>query len=252
MPPPLRELAAVVRLSDEALAQTVEVATSRGSRRDALYGLLRREQAIVASTESARSEVSRILDFAQAAYGDVVGVIVGRDDSLLDTLRDGAWSLRDVLRHTIAVELRYGAQVEYSATRAESDPVNIRPDLLPCDRLSPPEPEFAPSRDGGVLDLLELLGKARASSDARLARVPDSALTRPSVWGTFRVDVRTRLHQVAAHLTESAIQIEKIVGGGAELRVIVRRCCITRGMHERWSPIEERSVLDESYRALPS
>ncbi|TME34271.1 MAG: hypothetical protein E6I66_01785 [Chloroflexi bacterium] len=253
MPPPLRELGTVARLSDETLAQKVGASGSRIPRGVALYGLLRREQAMFASGEwRPRSEVSRILDFAQAAYGDVVGVLVGRDDSLLDTARDGEWSLRDVLRHAMAVELRYAAQVDYSATRAETDPVEIRPSLLPCDRLSPPEPEFAGSRDGGILDILELLAKARAGSDVRLAKVPDSALTRPSLWGTALVDVRLRLHQMAAHLTESAIQTEKIIGTGGELRAIVRRCCITRGMHERWSREEERAVLDESYRALLS
>ncbi|TMC74554.1 MAG: hypothetical protein E6J15_09010 [Chloroflexi bacterium] len=251
MPPPLRELAAVARLDDEALSQKVGVAGNRISRRDALYGLLRREQGMFATGESRpRSEVSRILDFAQAAYGDLVGLLVGREDSLLDTGRDGDWSLRDLLRHAIAVELRYAAQVEYSATRAESDPVEIRPGLLPCDRLSPPEPEFAGSRDGGIPDVLELLGKARAGSDVRLANVPDTALTRPSLWGTARIDVRMRLHQIAAHLTESTIQIEKIVGSAGELRSIIRRCGTTRGMHERWSPAAERAVLDESYRAL--
>jgi DinB family protein len=249
VPPPLRELAAIARLADGAVAQEVAVAGIHSSRRDVLYGLLRREQALLASSQPPRSEVSRILDFAQAACGDVVGMLVGRDDSLLETARDGDWSLRDILRHAIAVELRYAAQVDYSATRAETEPVEIRPDLLPCDRLVPPEPEFARSRDGGVLDLLELLGKARAKTDARLANVPDSALTRPSLWGTVRLDVRMRLHQVAAHLTESAIQIEKIVGGG-ELQAIVRRCCVARGMHERWSSGKERSHLDESYRAV--
>jgi hypothetical protein len=246
MPPPLAELAAVARLDDEAL-----VGDTRASRRDVLYGLLRREQAIAASVESrARSEVSRILDFAQAAYGDVVGVLVGRDDSLLDTTRDGEWSLRDVLRHAVAVELRYAAQVEYSATRLDTDPVAIPPGLLPCDRLSPPDPEFAASRTGGVLELLQLLGQARAGSDTRLAKVLAPALTRPSMWGTQLLDVRMRLHQIAVHLTETAIQIEKIVGGGGELRAIIRRCCVTRGVHERWSPVVERAVLDESYRAM--
>jgi DinB family protein len=246
MPPPLAELAAVARLDHEAPAGDM-----RSSRRDVLYGLLRHEQAIAASGESsARSEASRILDFAQAAYGDVVGVLVGRDDSFLDTARDGEWSLRDVLRHAVAVELRYAAQVEYSATRLDTDPVAIPPGLLPCDRLSPPNPEFAASRTGGVLELLQLLGQARAESNTRLAKVPAPALTRPSMWGTQLLDVRMRLNQIAVHLTETAIQIEKTVGGGGELRAVIRRCCITRGMHERWSPAEERAVLDDSYHRL--
>jgi hypothetical protein len=240
MPPPLDALAAIARLDDK-----------RNSLRGVLYGLLRREQAISASEPSSpRSEVSRILDFAQAAYGDVVGVVVGRGDGLLDTARDGDWSLRDVLRHAIAVELRYAAQVGYSATRSDADPVQIPPGLLPCDRLSPPEPAFAASRGGGVLEILELLGNARADSDASLAKVPDSALACPSMWGTQLLDVRMRLHQIAVHLTETAIQIEKIVDGGGELRAIVRRCCLTRGLHERWSLAAERAVLDESYRSV--
>ena len=210
MPPPLDALAAVVRLDGDALA-----ADKRSSRRDALYGLLRREQAIAALAQPARSEVSRILDFAQAAYGDVIGVLVGREDRLLDSARDGEWNLRDVSRHAIAVELRYAAQVEYSASRADTDPIQIPPELLPCDRLSPPESEFGPSRSGGVLQLLRLLGNARTSTDTRLARLPDAALGRPSLWGKQHIDVRMRLHQIAVHLTETAIQIEKIVGSGA-------------------------------------
>ena len=245
MPPPLDALAAVVRLDGDALA-----ADKRSSRRDALYGLLRREQAIAALAQPARSEVSRILDFAQAAYGDVIGVLVGRDDRLLDSARDGEWSLRDVLRHAIAVELRYAAQVEYSASRADTDPIQIPLELLPCDRLSPPESEFGPSRSGGVLQLLRLLGNARTSTDTRLARLPEAALGRPSLWGKQHIDVRMRLHQIAVHLTETAIQMEKIVGSGGELRAIIRRCCITRGVHERWSTAADRAVLDDSYRAL--
>jgi len=245
MPPPLDALAALVRLDDGALATD-----ERSSRQDTLYGVLRREQAIAASAQPARSEVSRILDFAQAALGDVVGVLIGREDRLLDSARDGEWSLRDVLRHAIAVELRYAAQVEYSASRADTDPIQIPPALLPCDRLSPPDGEFGSSRSGGVLELLQLLGTARTSTDARLARLPDAALGRPSLWGKQQIDVRMRLHQIAVHLTETAIQIEKIVGSGGELRAIIRRCCMTRGMHERWSPPRERTVMDDSYRAL--
>jgi hypothetical protein len=52
------------------------------------------------------------------------------------------------------------------------------------------------------------------------------------------------------HLTESTIQIEKIVGSGGELRPIIRRCDIARGMHERWSLAIERAPLDDSYQTL--
>jgi hypothetical protein len=241
VPPPIAALAAIAN------------ADATSSRRVTLYALLRREQSIATTgASSPQSEVSRILDLAQAAYGDLVGVLVGRDDDLLEDGRDGDWTLRDVLRHAIAVEIRYAAQVVYSATRAENDPVEIPGDLLPCDRLSPPEPEFARARDAGIHELLELLGTARAASDARLADLSDSALARPSLWGKQLIDVRVRLHQIAVHLTETTIQVEKIAGGGGELRAIVRRCCVPRGLHERWSLADERAALDDSYRAWPS
>jgi hypothetical protein len=238
VPPPLDHLAIV---AESAVSSSL---------RDTLYDLLRAEQAIAASAQPARPEVARILDFAQAASGDLAGILVGRDDRLLDLGRDGDWTLRDVIRHAMAVELRYAVQVEYSATRGEIDAVEIPQSLLPCDRLSPPEPAFAHARTGGIHELLELLGSARASTDARLSDIPDVSLGRPSVWGKRLVDVRARLHQLAVHLTETAIQVEKIVGPGLELRAITRRCCITRGLHERWSPADQRSALDNSYRAL--
>jgi len=239
VPPPLAALAAIAD------------AGTTSSRRDALYGLLRREQSIATGGASPpRREVSRILDFAQAAYGDLVGVLVGRDDDLLDGGRDGEWTLRDVVRHAIAVELRYAAQASYSAARAETDPVEIPANLLPCDRLSPPEPKFARARSAGIDELLELLGAARSASDGQLAEVSDSTLLRPSRWGNQLIDVGMRLHQIAVHLTETAIQVEKIVGPSGELRAIVRRCCITRGLHERWSLAEDRAILDDSYRNI--
>lgn len=216
-----------------------------------LFDLLRREQALAAMRQPARTEARRILDFARAAYGDLVGFLVGRDDQLLDEARDGEWTLRDVLRHAIAVELRYRAQVIYSATRAEDDPIAISEERLPCDRLSPPG-EFTASRTGGVTQILELLARARRATDEAAAGLSDDALTRPSLWGRHAMDVRMRLHQVGAHLIETVIQIEKVLSpdGDTEARRIMRRCCATRGMHEGWSDERARASLDERYAVL--
>jgi hypothetical protein len=207
---------------------------------------------LAATPPPARNEIARILDFAQAAFGDLVGLLCGRDDSLLDSSRDGEWTLRDILRHAIAVELRYAAQVNYSATRADSDPIEIPPELLPCDRLAPPEPRFARSHDGGIHELVGLLELAREDADSRLGGLPDDALGRPSVWGAYRTDVRTRLHQIAAHLTETTIQIDNTIGdtSSSEAREALRRCCVIRGSHERWSSPGDRAALDERYVAL--
>lgn len=238
MPPPLAALADLLRRpSSEQL-------------HEGLYAILRAEQAVVAS-HAERTEVSRALDLAQAAYGDLVGVVVGREDALLDGARDGEWSLRDLLRHVIAAELRYAAQIDYSATRADGDPVPIPPDRLPCDRLSPPDPAFAGSRDGGIVEVLELVGVARRSTDTRLATLGDETLARPTRWGAHDTDVRTRLHQIGVHLTEAAIQAAKMLADSpGDLRGIVRRLCFIRGLHERWSDSVARGELDRRYAKL--
>jgi hypothetical protein len=254
VPPPLDGLAAIIRLPDSALVRRVDSGEgSDSSIQFVLYDLLRREQALAAEARPERSsEAGRILDLTQMAYGELVGLLVGRTDGLLETARDGEWSLRDLLRHAIAVELRYAAQIEWSATRRDDDPLAIPLERLPCDRLAPPEPEFADSRGGGLARMLELLGDARARSNERLQVIPGVALARPSLWGTSQVSVRTRLHQFAAHLAEVVIQGEKYLGSNvdAEARRIVRRCCAMRGLHERWSGQDVRTRLDARYSAL--
>ena len=181
-----------------------------------------------------------------------MGLLVGRADDLLDSTRDGEWSLRAVLRHAIAVELRYGVQVEYSATRGASDPLGIPADRLPCDRIAPPEPEFGATRVGGIGEVLELVGAARIATDRRLTAVREDALLRPSLWGTQQLTVRTRSHQIAVHLTESVIQSEKCLvrEGSSEARRIVRHGCAVRGAQERWSEPAARADLDARYRDL--
>ncbi|MGH2451775.1 MAG: DinB family protein [Candidatus Limnocylindria bacterium] len=253
MPPPLEALGAIAAMPESALPHADFGDGRRVPVQFILYDLLRHEQALATgSRPGGRSEALRILDLAQAAYGELVGVLVGRADELLETARDGEWSLRDLLRHAIAVELRYAAQVEYAATRRDEDPLAIPDDRLPCDRLAPPEPDFADSRTGGLARVLELLGEARARSNGRLSSVPDAALGRPSFWGKLQMELRMRLQQTAAHLTEVVIQAEKCVDAGLEpeRRRILRRCCMTRGSHESWSDQEARALLDARYRRL--
>lgn len=252
MPPPLTALATLAALPDSALTIPADLGGTKASIQFVLYDLVRHEQSFSTRSGSARSEIARTLDLAQMAYGELVGVLVGRSDERLDTAHDGEWSLRDVLRHAIAVELRYGAQIEYAARRTDQEPLAIPDDLLPCDRLSPPEPAFADTRVEGIARVLELLGHARASTDWRLESVGDATLGRPSLWGKRETTVRMRLHQVAVHLTEVVIQVEKCLGISldAEARRILRHCCRARGAHERWSDPEARAKLDARYSAL--
>jgi hypothetical protein len=254
MPPPLDAVATIACLSDEAVAREIDLDGRQASVQFALYDLLRHEQALAIEVQlGERSEVGRIMDLAQARYGDLVGLLAGRVDALLDTARDGEWSLRDLLRHAIAVELRYGAQVEWAATRRDEDPLAIPDERLPCDRLSPPEPEFAASRTGGLAQILELLGAARAATSVRLEAISSAALGRPSLWGTVEMSARMRTHQIAVHLAQVVAQGEKMLAGdqlSSDVRRIVRGLCAMRGAHELSSGPAGRTVLDARYKAI--
>lgn len=253
MPPPLDALALIAQLPDSALSGSVDLGDGRKAQIQwAMYDILRHEQAqSTGALPGSRPEIARILDLAQMEYGDLVALLSGRADDLLETLRDGDWSLRDLLRHAIAVELRYAAQVEYAASRRDDEPLAIPDERLPCDRLSPPEPQYANSRDGGLKRVLELLSDARATTSRRLAALPDAVLSRPAVWGKLELNVRMRSHQIAAHLTEVIVQSEKMLGAdavGSEAQRILRRCCAIRGAHELWSDAAVRGELDSRYR----
>lgn len=220
-----------------------------------LFAALRREQAAaVAADALPRGEASRILALAGSAHRELEALLSGREAAILERARDGEWSLRDLLRHAIAVELRYREQVRYSATRSDDEPIAIPPDRLPCDRLSPPEPEYAESRTGDAGRLLALLGLARGQSDAQLGDLEPGRLARPSLWGEARIDVRERLHQMAAHLVEVTLQSEKMLDAAGErsteARRILRRVWATRGRHERASAPETVTMLDAQLAAI--
>ena len=250
---PQGTLARLVAISDDAPHRPSEL---RGpTRQFLLYAALRREQRAELNADGAApSEAARILALAQSSYRGLEALLAGKDVRLIDDARDGEWSLRDLLRHAIATELRYREQVRYSAGREEGQPLAIPADRLPCDRLNPPDPEFAPSRTGGMDEALELLRRARERSDLALADLATASLGRPSLWGESQVDVRERLHQMAVHLTEVTLQAEKMLSAAdqidGEARRIVRRIWETRGRHERASPPDLLADLDGRLEAI--
>jgi hypothetical protein len=233
-------IAVLTALSGEALSRPIGGSPLQSH----LYSALRREQrAVVVATSFGEKEPKAILMFARSAYRELVALLAGRD--ALDVARDGEWTLRDLIRHAIAVELRYCEQVLWSAHRRDDQPLAIPAERLPCDRLTPPVPEFADANDGNMLRVLELLGRARQRTEARLADLPVASLQRPSLWGNSTIDVRERIHQIGAHLIEVLIQTEKMLGiNDSEVRRIVRRIAATRGMHEAFSEPSEIRRLD--------
>jgi hypothetical protein len=231
------------RLSDDALARPAAGATVRFH----LYAALRREHAAaVAAGVHGPREPGAILAFANDALGELEALLAGRPAAILEEARDGEWTLRDLLRHAVAVELRYRAQVLWSAGRADGDPLAIPAERLPCDRLAPPEPEYADTRTGGIPRILALLRRARAKTDDALADLSPVDLERPTLWGSYLTDVRDRMHQIGVHLVEVTLQAGKMVGapGEPEALRVVRRIAAVRATHAARSDAATIAALD--------
>ena len=184
-----------------------------------LYRTMEDAQEIVVAA-APRAESCRILAHAQRAYGDLRGLLVGLPDDLLDkTWGEKEWPLREILRHIIVIEGRYGVQTRYAVDRADADPMRVADDRMP----TPAQTDVS----GPVAQILARLGAARAASDEKLADLPAGAMTRPTQWMHYDVDVRFRLHRFAAHLIEHTVHCEKALDALGwrltEGRRIVRR-----------------------------
>src|SRR5687767_13466338 len=70
-----------------------------GEVRAALYVALEAEQVAAATSRPPDGEPARILALAERAFGDLVGLLIGLDDSWLGREPgDGEWPLRQVLK----------------------------------------------------------------------------------------------------------------------------------------------------------
>ena len=189
--------------------------------RYALYRTLEEAQeALMRVAARPHPESRRILSLAQRAFGDLRGLLIGLPDDLLDRApREGEWPLRKTLRHMLLIERRYAVQTRWASERTDADPLRVGDDRMP----TPAQIDVT----GGVGQILARLGDVRAETNRSLADLAPAAMTRPTSWVGYDVDVRFRLHRFAAHLIEHTIQCEKALDAlgrkSTEARHIVRR-----------------------------
>jgi len=209
--------------------------------RDALLRSLELELAALAGAGWGTGEATQALALAQAAFGDLRGLLVGQPDTLLDAEPGGGeWTLRQVLQHVLWVERRYQYQTAYAASRSDNDPVRREFDVSVEDATT-------------VGAWLELLSTAREEGRRTLA-VSDERLGRPSIWAGHAVNVRFRLHRFTGHLAQHTVQCEKVLRSlghpESEARMLVRRISAARGAHEWLSEPAGLSDLDRAHCAL--
>ena len=241
----LAALGRIAVIRDERLARPAEwswpARTADRDARYALYHALEAEQRAVIDAPRAPGEAARILSLAQAAFGDLCGLLAGRPEDLLDRVpAEGEWSVRRTLAHAIEVERSYRANALHARDRRPDEPLK-----LPDDRRPRPDPAHT---TGGIADILARFAEQRAETDASAGGLTDAQLALPTMWGSYEVDIRHRLHRFASHLAEHAVQIEgalRLLGtDDGDARRIARRIGYLRGLHERRTAPAALRALD--------
>ena len=227
----MADFAAAVRafaaLDHQALSQPWPWRDGRMDVRYALYRTLEEAQEAHARVAAGpHPEPRRILALAQRALGDLRGLLTGLPADALDAApRAGEWSIRATLHHVLVVERRYALQTRYAAERTDADPMRIAEERLPS-------PE-AIEAGGDIDSLLARLAEARAETDRALGDLAPAAMSRPTQWVKYDVDVRFRLHRFASHLVEHTVQCETTLEAlgltPTEGRRIVRRVTAALG-----------------------
>ena len=237
-------LMAFASLGDRELETPWEWAGHQGEQlsiRDALFVSLVEEQEAAAAASPA-NEAARIMCLVQGAFGHLRGLLAGVPDSLYDAEPSpGEWPLRSVLTHVLEVEHSYQNQVRYALGRREDEPIYTR------NRPPPPGPDDV---TGGAREWIQRLAQARAESREFL-EITQEALTRPTRWVGYEVDVRFRLHRFAAHIGEHTIQCAKALAAlrfePAEAHRIARLISAERGTHELMSDSLTLARLDRGH-----
>lgn len=232
--------------TDADLAKPWMHGTRATNLRYALYRTLEEEQEAVVATRRPANEAARIIALAQAAFGDLRGLLAGVPDDLLDRApAAGEWPIRETLHHALQVELAYRAQTRWAIERTEADPV-----AFPAER----RPRVAPAEVAGpVAGIVARLERERAETDRYAASLPDDALGRASVWASLTVDTRFRLHRFASHYAEHTVQcettLERLGFARGDAPRVVRAISGMRGLHEHATAPERLAVLDAAYAA---
>jgi len=208
-------------LDEKDLAQPWRFRDKPTDVRYALYRTIEdAQEAIVSAAARPHPESRRILSLAQRAFGDLRGLLIGLPTDVLDRVpREGEWPVREILRHVIVIEGRYAVQTRYAVDRADTDPMRVADDKMPTPAQT--------NATGSIAEILARVAEARAETDRRLGELPIAAMTRPTQWIQYDVDVRFRLHRFASHIIEHTVQCEKALAAlgwrATEGRRIVRR-----------------------------
>lgn len=167
------------------------------------------------------------------------GRLAALDDAMLDRVpRDGEWTLRETLAHTVGGQRGYGVFTRWWLLQplGPDRPARIPDDAdAALDAELPPEPSEA---EGSVADIRARLDDVLDEWALRVAGLDDAALAASATWSGVPVDIDFRIGRWASHIREHTLQIDKTLDWlGYEPSEPVR---IVRDLYAAWGRLEAR------------
>lgn len=167
------------------------------------------------------------------------GRLAALDDSFLDRVpRDGEWTLRETLAHTVGGQRGYGAFTRWWLRQPLGDG---RPSRIPdsaeaeLDRELPPE---ATEAEGSVADIRSRFDDVLDEWALRVAGLDDAALAASARWAGVPVDIDFRIGRWASHIREHTIQVDKTLDWLGYSPTEPAR--IVRDLYAAWGRLEAR------------
>jgi hypothetical protein len=176
---------------------------------------------------------------ATVARWALQGRLAALDESILDRVpREGEWTLRQTLAHTIGGQRGYGVFTRWwlSQPLGAGRPARIDPDSeAALDRELPPEAREA---EGSVADIRARLDDVLDEWALRVAELDRAALAASGTWSGVTVDIDFRIGRWASHIREHTIQLDKTLDWlGYQPSEPAR---IVRDLYATWGRLEAR------------
>ena len=227
--------------------------TWRGGELDVRYGIYRAAETVQAANAeidavlagagsgagAVRLMAARLIAPATIARWALQGRLASLDDPVLDRVaKDGEWTVREVLAHTIEGQRSYGWFTRWwiSQPLGADRPTKVTDDVEEASKADLPSDEAEGA--GTLPEIRARLDDVLDEWALRLASTPDEGLAAPVRWSNRPVDVAHRLGRWGSHIAEHTIQLDKTLDWLDYRPREVER--IVRELHSAWGRLESR------------
>lgn len=174
---------------------------------------------------------------ATGARWALQGRLASLDDSILDrSPKDGEWTVREVMAHTIAGQRGYGWFTRWwlSQPLGEARPARVTDEAEAASQRELPSDEA--EGEGSLADIRGRLDAVVDEWALRDADLDASALAAPATWSGVPVDIDFRIGRWASHIREHTIQLDKTLDWLGYSPTEPAR--IVRDLHAAWGRLE--------------